>query len=56
MADLREAEHEAASYAGSKVRVTHIGTGIGLNWSPEVEDAVTELGAGTGCSIVIIVS
>ena len=56
IADLREAENEAASYAGSRVRVTHIGTGIGLNWSPEVEHAVTQLGEGTGCSIVIIVS
>ena len=56
MADMREAENEAASYAGSGVRATHIGTGVGLNWSPEVEHAVTKLGEGTGCSIVIIVS
>ena len=54
--DVREAENEAASYAGSKVRVTHIGTGHGLNWSPEAEHAVTNLGEGTGCSIVIFVS
>ena len=56
IADVREAENEAASYAGSNVRVTHIGTGHGLNWSPEAEHAVTKLGEGTGCSIVIIVS
>ena len=56
IADLREAENEAASYAGSKVRNSHIGTGIGLNWSPEVEHAVTQLGEGTGCSVIIIVS
>jgi len=56
IADLREAENEAASYAGSKVRVTHMGTGVGLNWSPEVEHAVTKLGKGTDCSLVIIVS
>ena len=56
MADVREAENEAASYAGSNARVTHIGTGHGLSWSPEAEHAVTELGEGTGSSIVIIVS
>jgi twinfilin-like protein len=56
LADVREAENEAASYAGSNVRVTHIGTDHGLNWSPETEHAVTQLGEGTGCSIVIIVS
>ena len=56
LADMREAENEAASYAGSRVRATHMGTGVGLNWSPEVEHAVTKLGEGTGCSIVIIVS
>lgn len=56
IADLREAENEAGLYAGSKVRATHIGTGVGLNWSAEAEHAVTSLGAGSGCSIVIIVS
>jgi twinfilin-like protein len=54
IADLREAENEAASYAGSQVRTSHVGTGVGLNWSPEVEHAVTQLGEGMGCSIVII--
>ena len=56
MVNIREAENEAASYTGSNVRVTHIGAGHGLNWSPEAEHAVAELGGGTGCSIVIIVS
>lgn len=56
IADLREAENEAASYTGTKVRTTHIGTGVGLKWSPELEDAVIKLGAGNECSIVIIVS
>ena len=56
LADVRKAENEAASYAGSNERVTHIGTGHGLNWSPEAEHAVANLGGGTGCSIVVIVS
>jgi len=56
IADARKAENEAASYAGSNARVTHIGTGHGFNWSPEAEHAVINLGEGTGCSIVIIVS
>jgi twinfilin-like protein len=56
IADMREAENEAVLYTGSKVRATHLESGVGLNWSPEVEHAITKLGEGTGCSIVIIVS
>ncbi|KAF8163181.1 hypothetical protein B0H34DRAFT_311846 [Crassisporium funariophilum] len=52
--DLRAAENETASYGGSSARISHIGTGVGLNWSPEVEDAVKKLGKGIDCSLVII--
>jgi twinfilin-like protein len=54
MVDLRAAERETASYDGSRARTSHIGTGVGLNWSEEVERAVIELGQGTGPSIVIL--
>ncbi|KAF8894496.1 hypothetical protein BD779DRAFT_842149 [Infundibulicybe gibba] len=53
MADIRAAE-SGGIYEGSRARVNHIGTGVGLNWSDEVEHAVKELGAGQGCRLVVI--
>src|ERR1700685_3390212 len=54
MAEIRAAEREAAAgggsggggYGGSTARQTHIGTGVGLKWAQEVEDAVKQLGEG----------
>ncbi|KJA18548.1 hypothetical protein HYPSUDRAFT_45071 [Hypholoma sublateritium FD-334 SS-4] len=54
MADLRAAENEAANYQGSSVRNSPIGTGVGLNWSKEVENAVSELGQGNKSTVIII--
>ncbi|KIM49244.1 hypothetical protein M413DRAFT_438415 [Hebeloma cylindrosporum] len=54
MIELRAAERETASYDGSRGRTSYIGTGVGLNWSEEAEQAVKELGQGSGSSIVII--
>lgn len=56
MADLRAAENEAANYHGSSVRSSPIGTGVGLNWSKEVENAVSELGQGNKSAVIIVVS
>lgn len=56
LADLRAAENTAASYEGSKGRASHIGTGVGLKWSPDVEDAILELGKGERSTVVVIVS
>jgi twinfilin-like protein len=56
MADLRAAESETATYEGSRGRASHIGAGVGLNWSEEVENSVRELGQGSGSAIVVIVS
>lgn len=57
MADVRAAEREGGvAYDGSRARASPIGTGVGLNWSEEVEDAVKKLGEGDGCEVAIIVS
>ena len=56
MADLRSAENEAANYQGSSARSSPFGTGVGLGWSKEVEDAVSELGRENKSAVVIIVS
>jgi len=58
MADIRAAEREAGGggYDGSRSRQNHVGTGVGLNWLPEVEEAVRELGTGNGSRLVAIVS
>lgn len=54
MADIRISESSGA-YRGSQTRTNHIGTGVGLHWSEEVENAVKALGAADGCAVVVIV-
>ncbi|EAU88317.2 hypothetical protein CC1G_05083 [Coprinopsis cinerea okayama7 len=54
LSELRLAENAAADYAGSRVRVNHIGTGVGLNWSSEAEEALAELARDEGSGIVIL--
>jgi hypothetical protein len=58
MADIKAAERESGggTYDGSRTRQNHLGTGVGLNWSPEVEDAVKELCTGESSRLVVIVS
>ncbi|KAF5358322.1 hypothetical protein D9756_001670 [Leucocoprinus leucothites] len=54
MADVRAAESGSASYEGSRTRVTHVGSGVGFKWAPEVEEAVTNLGRGDNCEIIVL--
>ncbi|PPR08099.1 hypothetical protein CVT24_010560 [Panaeolus cyanescens] len=54
LSDLRAAEASSATYDGSRARVNHIGSGIGLSWSPDVEAAVHDLTHGTGDSVLIV--
>lgn len=60
MADIRAAERDAGAggggYEGSGARQNLLGTGVGLAWTPEVEEAVGELGRGEGSGLVVIVS
>jgi len=58
LADVRAAEREAGGggYDGSRARLSHVGTGVGLNWSGEVEEAVVKLGEGEGSEVIVIVS
>lgn len=55
LADLKASESQTATYEGSRARTSHIGAGVGLPWSEEVENAVTELGSSTESTIVVIV-
>ena len=56
MADVRAAESSSISYQGSRTRATHVGHGIGFKWTSETEEAVTELGRGDSCAIIVLVS
>jgi twinfilin-like protein len=56
MADVRAAESGSATYEGSRARANHVGSGVGFKWVPEVEEAVTELGRGDNCAIIVLVS
>ncbi|KAG6814291.1 hypothetical protein H0H92_013416 [Tricholoma furcatifolium] len=53
MADVRAAEAGGA-YEGSRARVNHIGTGVGLRWSDDLEDAVKQLAQAEHGAIVVI--
>ncbi|KAF9052670.1 actin depolymerizing protein [Panaeolus papilionaceus] len=53
ISNLRAAEANTATYEGSRARVNHVGTGVGLSWSPDVEAAVHELKHGTGESVLV---
>jgi len=55
LADMRAVE-SATSYEGSRARASHVGTGVGLQWSEEVVSAVRNLISSSGSSIVIAVS
>ncbi|KDR81490.1 hypothetical protein GALMADRAFT_239463 [Galerina marginata CBS 339.88] len=54
MADLRASESKTATYGGSSARASHIGAGIGFNWSDEAERVVVELGEGSDSCLVIL--
>lgn len=55
LADLRQAENATSGYSGSRARVNHIGTGVGLDWAAEAEHAVTELAQEDGPNLVVLV-
>ncbi|KAF6765086.1 hypothetical protein DFP72DRAFT_799218 [Ephemerocybe angulata] len=54
IADLKVAENAAAGYDGSRSRASHVGTGVGLNWTPKAEEAISNLAGGDQCCIVIL--
>ncbi len=56
MAEVRAAESSSASYEGSRARTSHVGSAVGFKWTPEVEDAITEIGRGNTSALVILVS
>lgn len=58
LADIKAAEKEMGeAYEGSRARKSHVGSGVGLKWSSEVEVAVKAAVSGEGEeNLVIIVS
>ncbi|KAH8833968.1 hypothetical protein DL96DRAFT_1666909 [Flagelloscypha sp. PMI_526] len=56
LADIREAEREAgSSYQGMRARASHVGTGVGLNWSEPVAAAIKALSdEANGTQLVVI--
>ncbi|KAF8078071.1 hypothetical protein FPV67DRAFT_1463996 [Lyophyllum atratum] len=53
MADVRAAE-SGSTYEGSRTRASHLGTGVGLHWSQDLEEAVRQLGKSEGSAVVVI--
>ncbi len=62
MEEMRLAELRASSggngggYQGSRARTSHVGTGVGLNWGSDVEDAVKSLADNHTEQVAVIVS
>lgn len=58
MADIKAAEREAGGDAGggSRGRVNHVGTGVSVGWSEDVETAVRGLAEEEGGKLVVVVS
>ncbi|KZT28469.1 actin depolymerizing protein [Neolentinus lepideus HHB14362 ss-1] len=55
MADIKAAEREGGvPYRGSQVRTSIVGTGVGLNWGADVEEAVKGLAEGDARRLVIL--
>ncbi|TFK55162.1 actin depolymerizing protein [Heliocybe sulcata] len=55
MADIKAAEREGGvAYRGSQVRTSIVGTGVGFNWGPEVEEAVKGLAGAETSRLVIL--
>ncbi|KAJ3541153.1 hypothetical protein NMY22_g4001 [Coprinellus aureogranulatus] len=54
LTDLRIAENSAATYEGSRARASHVGNPVGFQWSPEAQQAVSQLADGDGHTLVIL--
>ena len=57
IADVKAAERQAggSAYQGSSARSSPYGTGVGLNWAPEVEHAVKGLAETLEDTVVTLV-
>lgn len=58
MADLAAAEKQSggSAYQGSSVRSNPLGTGVGLKWSEEVEEALRQLARENTSRLLVVVS
>lgn len=55
-AEVRAAERAAGNYLGARARVNHVGKAVGLGWTNDAEQAITNLGSSSESRIVILVS
>ncbi|KAG8953971.1 Twinfilin-1 [Tulasnella sp. 424] len=55
LAEIQAAERQSSTaFEGSRARKNHVGAGVGVVWTAEVEDAVKSLAAGQGANLLII--
>ncbi|KAG9041988.1 Twinfilin-1 [Tulasnella sp. UAMH 9824] len=55
LAEIQAAERQSSTaFEGSRARKNHVGTGVGVVWNAEVEDAVKSLVAGEGGNLLIL--
>ena len=58
MEQVKAAEREAGgrSYEGSRARTSHVGERLAMEWAPEAEEAIKELGLADDSRLVVFVS
>ena len=58
MEEVKAAERDAGgrSYEGSRARASHVGERIAMEWAPEAEEAIKELGLADDARLVVFVS
>lgn len=57
LADMRAAEKTSGvAYEGMQARRSHTAAGAGFGWTPDAEQAIKDLGAGSSSALVVLVS
>jgi len=55
LAEIQAAERQSGTaFEGSRARRNHVGTGVGLLWTREAENAIKDLVSGDGANLVIL--
>ena len=53
--DIADVRAAAYSYNGSRTRTSCVGTGVELQWTREVEEAIKHLTTSEKCAVVVVV-
>ncbi len=56
LAEIQAVERQSgSSYEGSRGRKNHVGTGVGVKWSSDVEPAIIDVAADGPMNLIVMV-